>query len=78
MNRAISSLRRRLERWELGHLRAHAADLAERLEKLEHELNFVTDRAEWLERSLHDLNMDLAERDLKVGLTKDGQIGLLA
>lgn len=31
-DRTISTLRRRLEKWELQHLRQHASDLAERLE----------------------------------------------
>ena len=33
--RALNNLRRRLERWELEHLRTHAAELAERVELLE-------------------------------------------
>lgn len=31
----LRNLRRRLERWELPHLRAHAAEQAERIEALE-------------------------------------------
>ena len=32
---AMRNLRRRLERWELPHLRAHAAEQAERIDALE-------------------------------------------
>ncbi len=77
-NGTLDALRRRLEKWELVHLRAHAADLAERVETLQRELDYANDRTEWLERSLHNLNMDIAECDQKIGLTKDGRIGLLA
>ncbi|WP_137860777.1 hypothetical protein [Variovorax sp. 3P27G3] len=31
----LRNLRRRLERWELAHLREHAAELAQRVEQLE-------------------------------------------
>jgi len=44
---ATARIQRRLERWELKHLRQHAADLAERVEQLEADI-------ERLQREVYD------------------------
>ena len=46
-DRTISNLRRRLERWELQHLRQHASALAERLERAEEEAARLIEAADF-------------------------------
>lgn len=42
----LAAIQRRLEHWELTHLRALAAELQERLERTEHELSLARERTE--------------------------------
>lgn len=77
----VAKIRTRLDRWELNHLRSHAAHLAEQLEA-------ATDRANWAEQSLelwrHNFQvlqdeimaMEFApgEKPFNLGLMQDGQI----
>lgn len=84
MNRAIANLRRRLDRWELAHLRAHAADLQEQLERCQGELARTRDElynasrvADFWSEAHHELQNHLANRDEAIGLTTDGQVGIV-
>lgn len=77
-NRTIESLRRRLEKWELVHLRALAADLSERLERAENEMNYANDIAEFWRENAMELQRSLYDEGMTVGITKDGQIGVVA
>lgn len=84
-DRTVQSLRRRLERWELEHLRRHAAELADRLERAAAELEQAQDEAQrawhmaehWREEAL-SLAHELMEAGAVVGITQDGQIGVVA
>ena len=77
----IAAMRRRLERWELDHLRTLASQLQSQLEeeRAEHERTRERlDRAEaWAEswhRDFMDLTQELMDAGRTVGLTRDGQI----
>ncbi len=77
----LRALRQRLERWELQHLRDHAAELADRLERVTQERdNLLNERdAAWrTAEHWHEQAMQLVE-DLhaigaQCGLTPDGQL----
>ena len=81
ITRPIATLRRRLEKWELDHLRAHAADLHERLERCQCELERTRDElynasrvAEFWSEAHHELQNHLADRGEAIGLTTEGQL----
>ena len=84
MDPALHRLRRRLERWELPHLRQHAAELAERVEALEREaadlrqqLASAEQRADWW----HDQAIEALQAlpdGLAPGLTIDGRTCIIA
>lgn len=83
-NRTIESLRRRLEKWELEHLRALAADLSERLERAEQEIDRLKgaqynaeSSAEYWSQNAWDLQRALYDAGLHVGITQDGQMGVI-
>jgi hypothetical protein len=81
MTRALHALQRRLERWELEHLRQHAAELAQRLEAAELRAADAERRlsdAEYTAEFWHDQAVDLhnaaAEASDGVpGITIDGR-----
>lgn len=82
-DRALNRIRRKLERWELQHLRDHAAHLAARVDELESTvaalrdaLTGAEDRAEWWREQLLNVQDDLRD-DLCLGLTRDGAVGLV-
>lgn len=65
---ATSRIQARLERWELDHLRQHAADLAERLEAaearaadLERQLSYAEDSSEFWREQAIQMQLDAAE-----------------
>lgn len=83
-------IRRRLDRWELAHLRDLAARQASRIERqrrLIDTLKFRARHAEdiandaWhmldIERSLADEREERPGRDLVVAISRDGQVGLV-
>jgi hypothetical protein len=70
-------IQRRLERWELEHLRQLAADLAERIDELEHRLIAAEDSAEFWRESHHRLEehlLDDTEDARCIGLTREGSL----
>lgn len=74
---ATARIQRRLERWELDHLRALAADLAERVEQLEQSLADAYDSAEFWRESHHRLEVHLQDdtEDARcIGLTRQGDL----
>lgn len=78
MDKVLRALRRKLERWELGHLRVHALELHERLECAEAEAQRNEDNAEFwrenymrMEEAFHD--EDFATHR-SIGLTKTGEL----
>jgi hypothetical protein len=73
------ALQRRLERWELEHLRQHAAELAERLELAEQRADDAERRARIAEAMCDQwqhLEWERAEADgpTRIGLTIEGQL----
>ncbi len=76
-----ASIQRRLDRWELAHLRELAASLDERLEAetagaelLRRELAAAQDCAESWWRDFHALQADLEERGGHLALCKTGAL----
>jgi hypothetical protein len=76
-------IQRKLDRWELEHLREHAAELANRLEEAERQLAQAQQRAwdaEGRADMFHDLVLRL-EEDMPshqaIGLTQDGALLLV-
>lgn len=79
MDRDLQKLKRRLERWELEHLREHAAELAERLEETERRLASAENDADfWREQALINVNealdSDQGASHRAIGLTKAGEL----
>lgn len=73
-DRTLEALRRRLEKWELEHLRRHANELRDRLDRAEEEASRAWESAEFWRQNAMDLQEDLMEAGLSIGLTKEGQI----
>lgn len=74
---ATLRIQTKLERWELDHLRALAADQAARIDELERELADAEDRAAYWSRSHHDLaeHLNDGSADARaIGLTKSGEL----
>ncbi len=76
-NRILESLRRRLERWELDHLRTLAADLDQRLKQAEQDRDTAWDAAEFWKEEAMDLQKSLEDAGLRVGITQDGRMGVI-
>jgi len=76
-----SQLRRiqsRLEKLELAHLREFIEQQAARIEALEDDVRRADDNAEYWRQSWFESAEELAaETNSAIGLTKDGQIGLI-
>lgn len=74
----LRRIQRRLEALELEHLRRFAAQQDARIEALELELQNAYSDADGWRRDLFELQAELAEEtSLALGMTKDGQIGLI-
>ncbi|WP_440105677.1 hypothetical protein [Acidovorax sp. BL-A-41-H1] len=79
--KAITALRKRLSRWELEHLRAHCAELADKLESAQHRIEALEEEANqawrwsehWRDQS-QELANELHEAGKTVGLTIDGEL----
>lgn len=77
----LINIRKRLERWELTHLRALAAELAQRLEQAEAERDDYRNRVEdaweaadmWRDQ-VNELVDDLNAIGRDVGMTQSGQL----
>lgn len=78
MNKKLRALQRKLERMELDNLRKHAAELHERVERLEAELERARDSAEFWYRNAQEMQNALDEDAYAthrcVGLNKSGQM----
>lgn len=79
--KAITALRKRLSRWEMDHLRAHSAELADKLEIAQHRIEVLEDEANqawrwgehWRDQS-QELATELQEAGKTVGLTIGGEL----
>ena len=76
-DRIIATLKRRLARWELDHLRSLAGQQADRIERLETELDIAQQNAEFWERHAHDLMRDVSDLGKTVGITPEGDVGVV-
>lgn len=79
--RQLRAIQRKLDRWELEHLREHAAALDVRLEAALAEIDELKRQRDWADdcAQMHqNLNNQLMERmDATVGLTKAGDLVVL-
>lgn len=79
--RQLHAIQRKLNRWELEHLREHAAALSERLDAALAEIEELKRERDWADdcAQMHqDLNARLMDRmDTTVGLTKAGDLVVL-
>ena len=83
---SITALRHKLQQWELRHLRQHATELAERLERAENEISTLRNQLEHTDRcadawhqqamamidELHQLDIPAA-----ISITQSGEIGVI-
>jgi precorrin-2 methylase len=72
-NTATLSIQRRLERWELDHLRALCAVQAEEIERLKLELNRAEASADMWHRA-HEHLADHLDEKSAVGITLAGDV----
>ena len=54
-DRAFAAIRRKLESWEIDHLRTLVAQQRDRIERLEDEVDILQQNAEFWERHAHNL-----------------------
>lgn len=73
----LNAIRRKLEAWELEHLRTLVSQQRDRIERLEDEVDILQQSADFWERHAHDLMRDVADMGETVGITKDGQVGIV-
>lgn len=73
-NDLLAAMRRRLEKWELQHLRQHALELQERLDRAEEEAARAWESAEFWRDNAMELQEYLIEDGFTVGITKQGQM----
>ena len=78
MDKSLKALQRKLERLELEHLRQHALELHERLERAEAELQLADESAEFWQRNAHELQLALSDEGHAthrcVGINKAGEM----
>lgn len=77
MDPVLRQLLRRLERWELEHLREHAAALAAQVEDLEQRLQAAESSADFWWQQVEQLRERAAADGLQLGLTVDGELQVL-
>ena len=75
---ALARIRNKLEKAELDHLRQHSADLAARLEIMEERAIQAESQADWYWQQHTDLIRSLTEQGEEIGLTVDGQVGVIS
>lgn len=74
---ALRTIRQRLERWELQHLREHCSDLALRVEDLQRIVERESETADHWRRQCDALIENLKGAAQEVGITVDGQMGAI-
>jgi len=73
----LTHLKRKLARWELEHLRQHAGDLAERLERAEQDRDYYRELAEYWNDEAMRMIVELQEDGAVIGLSKSGEISVI-
>ena len=76
-DRTLTNLQRRLERWELNHLRALAAQQEERIGLLETELEIAQEHAEFWHDQARNMVEELQADGKTVGITQSGALVLV-
>lgn len=76
-DRIIANLKRRLDRWELDHLRSLAAQQADRIERLETELEIAQQNAEFWHEQATNMVRELQADGETVGITQSGALVLV-
>lgn len=69
----LRRLQRRLERWELEHLREHAAALAAQVEELQSQVREAEASADFWCQQVEQLRQELPA-GAQIGLTRDGEL----
>lgn len=75
--RAIDAIRRRLEKLELEHLRTHAAELADKVERLQTKLEYAESAAESWRDDYFQLTEQLLPEGSSIGLSVDGSLHVM-
>ena len=75
-DRTLANLQRKLDRWELNHLRALAAQQEERIGLLETELEIAQEHAEFWHDQATNMVEELQADGKTVGLTQNGDLVL--
>lgn len=75
---SLTSIQRKLDRWELAHLRQHAAELADRLEQAERFLEVERAAADAWRENCFELMQELQDNGATLGLTQSGVVGVMA
>lgn len=70
----ITNLKRYLAKWEMEHLRRHAAELAERLEAAEENARYEREVAESWRENAFNLMEQMMDEGQQIGLTKSGEV----
>ena len=76
MTPELRRLQRRLDRWELEHLREHAAALAAQVEDLEQRLQAAESSADFWWQQVEQLREEMPA-GAQLGLTVDGALHVL-
>lgn len=71
---SLNALRRKLEAWELDHLRQHCAEQAQRIEELERQLRYAEQVSEQWQREAESYREHLMNDGKTIGLHIDGQV----
>lgn len=75
---SLACIQRKLDRWELNHLRQHAAELADRLEQAEQSLEVERASADAWRENCFELMQELQDNGETLGLTQSGVVGVMA
>lgn len=75
---ALAAIQRKLDKWELNHLREHAKELADRLESAQLDISAMTSSAEHWRDQCFQMIKELQADGKTIGLTQDGQVGVMA
>lgn len=74
---SIMRLRKKLELWELEHLRQHAADLADRLERALEDANREREMADYWHEQATTMILEAMEAGDEVCLSVAGEISVI-
>lgn len=74
-DRTLQRMRARLNRWELMHLREHAAQLVIKLDDAEQRAHSAEEAANFWRDQVMQMQQDLAE-DLCIGITREGSLSV--